>query len=124
MQEGSSNAGIIMDNHYAASDSIKNCRLNSDKMENTTLHQYYCVSDTYMTHTDTYTDLDAENVFIALRCIVAIMTMFGNSLTILIIVRYRKLHTSSNVLIVSLAVADFITGLCTAFMFGDIFIKR
>ena len=60
-----------------------------------------------------YKDDLFENIFLALRNLEALITIFGNLLTIIVIVRYRRLHTSSNVLIVSLAVADFVTGLST-----------
>ena len=60
-----------------------------------------------------YKDDLFENIFLALRNLEALITIFGNLLTIIVIVRYKRLHTSSNVLIVSLAVADFVTGLST-----------
>ena len=60
-----------------------------------------------------YKDDLFENISLALRNLEALITIFGNLLTIIIIVRYKRLHTSSNVLIVSLAVADFVTGLST-----------
>ena len=60
-----------------------------------------------------YKDDLFENIFLAFRNLEALITIFGNLLTIIVIVRYKRLHTSSNVLIVSLAVADFVTGLST-----------
>ena len=62
-----------------------------------------------------YKDDLFENIFLAFRNLEALVTILGNLLTIIVIVRYKRLHTPSNVLIVSLAVADFITGLSTPF---------
>ena len=39
--------------------------------------------------------------------------MFVNVLTVVVIVRFPRLHTASNVLIVSLAAADTVTGVAT-----------
>ena len=74
--------------------------------------------------TEMYFDITFKNIYLALQNFEALVMMFGNLLMILIIVCYKRLHTSSNVLIVSLAVADFITGLSTPFAFEDVFIKR
>ena len=62
-----------------------------------------------------YQDDMFENIFLAIRNIQALVTIIVNLVTIVITCRYKRLQTSSNVLIVSLAVADFITGLSTPF---------
>ena len=63
-------------------------------------------------------------IYHVLRNIQGLITIFVNLLTIIVIVRYKRLHTSSNVLIVSLAVADFITGLSTPVVLSDFIIVR
>lgn len=63
-------------------------------------------------------------IYHVLHNIQGLITIFVNLLTIIVIVRYKRLHTSSNVLIVSLAVADFITGLSTPVVLSDFIIVR
>ena len=63
-------------------------------------------------------------IYHVLRNIQGLITIFVNLLTIIVIVRYKRLHTSSNVLIVSLAVANFITGLSTPVALSDFIIVR
>ena len=71
-----------------------------------------------------YTDDLFETIYLVLRNIQGLITMFVNLLTIIVIVRYKRLHTSSNVLIVSLAVADLITGCGGALLISDFMIFR
>lgn len=42
--------------------------------------------------------------------IIAVLAMFGNGVLIVAIVRHRRLHTTTNVLIISLAAADLLVG--------------
>ena len=63
-------------------------------------------------------------IYHVLRNIQGLITIFVNLLTIIVIVRYKRLHTSSNLLIVSLAVADLITGCGGALLISDFMIFR
>ena len=71
-----------------------------------------------------YTDDLFETINLVLRNIQGLITIFVNLLTIIVIVRYKRLHTSSNVLIVSLAVADLITGCGGALLISDFIVFR
>ena len=71
-----------------------------------------------------YTDDLFETIYLVLRNIQGLITIFVNLLTIIVIVRYKRLHTSSNVLIVSLAVADLITGCAGALLISDFIVFR
>ena len=71
-----------------------------------------------------YSDDVFETIYLVLRSIQGLITIFVNLLTIIVIVRYKRLHTSSNVLIVSLAAADFITGCGGALLISDFIIFR
>ena len=71
-----------------------------------------------------YTDDLFETIYLVLRNIQGLITIFVNLLTIIVIVRYKRLHTSSNVLIVSLAVADLITGCGDALLISDFIVFR
>ena len=71
-----------------------------------------------------YTDDLFETIYLVLRNIQGLITIFVNLLTIIVIVRYKRLHTSSNVLIVSLAVADLITGCGGALLISDFIVFR
>ena len=71
-----------------------------------------------------YMDQVFDIIYHVFRNIQGLITIFVNLLTIIVIVRYKRLHTSSNVLIVSLAVADFITGLSTPIILSDLIIVR
>ena len=71
-----------------------------------------------------YTDEVFDIIYHVIRNVQGLITIFVNLLTIIVIVRYKRLHTSSNVLIVSLAVADFITGLSTPIALSDFIIVR
>ena len=71
-----------------------------------------------------YRDDAFETIYFVLRNIQGLITIFVNLLTIIVIVRYKRLHTSSNVLIVSLAAADFITGFGAFLLPSDFIIAR
>ena len=73
---------------------------------------------------DKFHDVTFETVYVISRNVQALITIFVNFLTILVIVRFKRLHTTSNVLIASLAVADFLTGLSTPVAFMDVLIER
>ena len=44
--------------------------------------------------------------------ILAVLTVIGNGLVVYLVVRMRRLHTTANWFVLSLAVADFFVGLC------------
>ena len=73
---------------------------------------------------DEFHDVTFETIYAISRNVQALITIFVNFLTILVIVRFKRLHTTSNVLIASLAVADFLTGLSTPVAFMDVMIER
>ena len=61
-----------------------------------------------------YTGEDFNNTSIIItisRYVIVFITIFGNLLTIMIIVKYEALQTKTNVLIASLAIIDLSTGL-------------
>ena len=49
--------------------------------------------------------------YIVLELIVAVTAIFGNSLVILVFVRYKSLQTVTNYYVISLAMADLLVGL-------------
>ena len=71
-----------------------------------------------------YTNDLFETIYLVLRNIQGLITIFVNLLTIIVIVRYKRLHTSSNVLIFSLAVADLITGCGGALLISDFIVFK
>ena len=81
-------------------------------------------SDNNTTSGDKFHDVRFETIYVISRNVQALITIFVNFLTILVIVRFKRLHTTSNVLIASLAVADFLTGLSTPVAFMDVLIER
>ena len=81
-------------------------------------------SDPGVTSEDEFHDVTFETIYAILRNVKALITIFVNFLTILVIVRFKRLHTTSNVLIASLAVADFLTGMSTPVAFMDVMIER
>ena len=81
-------------------------------------------SDCSVTSEDEFHDVTFETIYAISRNVQALITILVNFLTILVIVRFKRLHTTSNVLIASLAVADFLTGMSTPVAFMDVMIER
>ena len=81
-------------------------------------------SDNNGTLGDEFHDVTFETIYAISWNVQAIITIFVNFLTILVIVRFKRLHTTSNVLIASLAAADFLTGISTPVAFMDVMLER
>ncbi len=62
-------------------------------------------------------------IYLIMRCIQGLLTIFLNLVTVIIITKYKKLKTPSNVWIVSLSFADMCTGMCVLPNFTEFVIR-
>ncbi len=76
--------------------------------------QFVNITEGWNSSTDAeYRDELFDKIYQAVRNLQALVTILGNLLTIFVIVKFKRLHSVSNVLITSLAVADLFTGVST-----------